>query len=186
MYQFSRTGDDDNDSTKAQHESDDDHESINSVHETLRPTMKDKTPNVANNKYAYVDLVDEDDEEEATQPQTLLHPTTSEETTLAPSPPPRHIITLDDNDDTVVWEDDFMFAVASFGEESRHLATSTRIWRGAEWTLLVVDDLKQNRFGAFLGIEDPTKLPNNWKMKTRFKFILINGEGNELQSGNSN
>ncbi len=171
----------DNDSTRGRHDSlseDDDRDSIDIIQAPFIRTITRPIPPPRMN--TMVDLIDVDDVE--TQEQTLVEniPVISQAPVVEQEEVT--VIHMNDNDDVIIWDEDFMFNSPTV-DVFRKLSTTVRVWKEAEWTVLIVIDNVKSRFGVFLGIDNPAKLPYGWKMKTRFRFALINENGEEIDSG---
>lgn len=129
-----------------------------------------------------VDLVDDDEE---TEPQFM--PDQQPHNAMEPSTPPgdeepKTFIKMDDNQDSIIWNDEYFFEMSSM-KETKKTSSAIRVWKDAEWSLLVIINPLARKFGVFLGIEDASKLPSGWKLRTRFRFALLDENDVEMDVG---
>lgn len=90
---------------------------------------------------------------------------------------------IDNNTEQLSWIDrhDILFRSDDRDKQKRFLSPKIRCWRGAEWTSLLV--IEKGSLGVFLGYEDMSKLPDNFRCKISFTYTLLDKDDNCIAVG---
>lgn len=89
-----------------------------------------------------------------------------------------------DNEGKLVWEDEFNMVIP-IPWSSRIEGRSNRAlrYKGVVWTILVVLDIDNNKFGIFFGIDHPELMPLYSPFKFEYYFELLESDGNFVTEG---
>lgn len=56
-------------------------------------------------------------------------------------------------------------------------------YKGIDWSTLVVINPSENKFGVFLGVDNPDTVPSHMQYKFKFQYDLYDSEGNWIKTG---